>query len=371
MESDNITDHNFQVPRVDIIIISQNQQSHHDDSERVWEEQPSTGAQTTKKHQPRTKTTMLIDRFRPAVFLVAVWGAMVSDNGTASAFFRQRTILPTRVGRSSWLEFRGGDQELTLDEKVQQAMKKLGLQSPASTSTESSNNGECEGGVCPVPPPPSQQSAESTAPPPPPPASKGISEEDVVAAAKKLAEDMSVDESLAMAALSATSTTLDDDQKLFHEAEARAIIQQELDMIDTIPADSNDVQSLMSEGFDEFLSRRALAFAEGNIDDARAILLADQEDELEEERQQQEQLQKQQSEQKPKDIFPTVTVDSKIDPTQLGDNTASASMASSKQPSAPTPAKKEDVVFEATTAQIQKLVLESPVPVLLDIYADW
>ncbi|OEU21643.1 hypothetical protein FRACYDRAFT_287510, partial [Fragilariopsis cylindrus CCMP1102] len=37
----------------------------------------------------------------------------------------------------------------------------------------------------------------------------------------------------------------------------------------------------------------------------------------------------------------------------------------------PKPAKREDVIFEATTAQIQELVLESPVPVLLDIYADW
>jgi thioredoxin-like negative regulator of GroEL len=37
----------------------------------------------------------------------------------------------------------------------------------------------------------------------------------------------------------------------------------------------------------------------------------------------------------------------------------------------PTPALKEDVVFEATTAHLQELVFESPVPVLLDIYADW
>ena len=29
------------------------------------------------------------------------------------------------------------------------------------------------------------------------------------------------------------------------------------------------------------------------------------------------------------------------------------------------------MVFEATAAQVQELVLESPVPVLLDVYADW
>lgn len=37
----------------------------------------------------------------------------------------------------------------------------------------------------------------------------------------------------------------------------------------------------------------------------------------------------------------------------------------------PTPAKKEDCVFEVTSANFQKLVLESPVPVLVDVYADW
>jgi thioredoxin len=37
----------------------------------------------------------------------------------------------------------------------------------------------------------------------------------------------------------------------------------------------------------------------------------------------------------------------------------------------PPPAKKEDVVFEVTASNFQKLVLESPVPVLLDVYADW
>lgn len=31
----------------------------------------------------------------------------------------------------------------------------------------------------------------------------------------------------------------------------------------------------------------------------------------------------------------------------------------------------EDVVFEVTSSDFQKVVLESPVPVLLDIYADW
>lgn len=35
------------------------------------------------------------------------------------------------------------------------------------------------------------------------------------------------------------------------------------------------------------------------------------------------------------------------------------------------PAKKEDCVFEVNTSNLQKIVIESPVPVLLDLYADW
>lgn len=52
-----------------------------------------------------------------------------------------------------------------------------------------------------------------------------------------------------------------------------------------------------------------------------------------------------------------------------GTNTAKPSKGSSPAP--PTPAKKEDVVFDVTAANFQKIVLESPVPVLLDVYADW
>ena len=42
-----------------------------------------------------------------------------------------------------------------------------------------------------------------------------------------------------------------------------------------------------------------------------------------------------------------------------------------KDPKAPKPAKKEDCVFEGNAANFQQLVLESKVPVLVDIYADW
>lgn len=45
--------------------------------------------------------------------------------------------------------------------------------------------------------------------------------------------------------------------------------------------------------------------------------------------------------------------------------------AKSQDSKTPKPAKKEDVVFEVNSENFQKIVLESPVPVLLDIYADW
>lgn len=53
--------------------------------------------------------------------------------------------------------------------------------------------------------------------------------------------------------------------------------------------------------------------------------------------------------------------------------TRSSSSGSSKTKSEPkvTPAKKEDVVFEVTSDTFQKLVIESPVPVIVDVYADW
>ncbi|CAM9165860.1 unnamed protein product [Laminaria digitata] len=41
------------------------------------------------------------------------------------------------------------------------------------------------------------------------------------------------------------------------------------------------------------------------------------------------------------------------------------------EPPAPTPAKREDVVFDVTDKTMQKVVLESPVPVILDVYAKW
>ena len=115
-----------------------------------------------------------------------------------------------------------------------------------------------------------------------------------------------------------------------------------------------------------------MAFADNNIEDARAILLAEKLDEEEEERnaaaKQQENAPPQQEPQ-----MMTVTVDSNFDPASIGVKPPPSNLAptGSAPKGSPPPAKKEDVVFEATTAQIQELVIESPVPVLLDIHAEW
>ena len=50
---------------------------------------------------------------------------------------------------------------------------------------------------------------------------------------------------------------------------------------------------------------------------------------------------------------------------------SSSSSSTASADTKPKPARKEDCVFEATAANFQQLVLESKVPVLVDIYADW
>ena len=253
----------------------------------------------------------------------------------------------------------GADEELTLDEKVHAAMKKLGLEQPDDGSGDG-----CEGDICPMP-----AAATSDAEP------NRIREDELVKRAAEIAKSMNVDESLAMAALGATAVSDVNKERTYSETAARAMIQYELDMMETIPEDSEKVQQLVSEGHDAFLSRRALAFAEMNMEDARAILLADAEDEREAkeaEEAQQKKLQREEAAAPPTktEPFKTVSVDSNFDPTKIGVEGAAATPPPTPT-GAPKPAKKSDVVFEATSAQIQELVLESPVPVLLDVYADW
>lgn len=243
-------------------------------------------------------------------------------------------------------------EELSLDDKVKAAMKKLGLSPPDLEGEDDDEN--CKDGVC-VAPNVSSSTTEPVSSEPP---------QDPHALAAQIAKDLHVDESLAWAALGATMQEgAETTQRRYDEVAARDMIQQELVFIEKVSEEAQEVKQLVEEGHDLFLVRRALAFAEMNVDDARAILVADQQD-AQQEADDENQEPPKMPEVAASEPMKTVSINSDIDPTK-------PAAAPQPQQQAPKPAKKEDVVFEATASQVQKLVLESPVPVLVDVYADW
>ncbi|KAI2513952.1 thioredoxin [Fragilaria crotonensis] len=289
---------------------------------------------------------------------------------------------PSIWGTPHW-KVRGGEQATTalgddkpqsLDEKVRNAMRKLGLSAPAMPQEDEPEGEECEGGACPLP---TEEKVTTAA----------VEQESAFDMAVRIASDMGVNKDLAMAALGATGEISPGSDPKLNEDAARAMIQQELDIIQGVPDDNEDVQQLVSEGHEIFLARRALAFAEGNMQDARAILVADQMDAEEESRAEKEaqkaaeeadieaaaraKLRDEAAATKKAPMMKSVSVDANFDPTISGLGATSTKPQSPSGISPPKPAQKSEVVFEATTAQIQELVLESPVPVLLDCYAPW
>lgn len=306
----------------------------------------------------------------------------LAKSQSSSLFGLNEQVLQQRLLAT----LRGGDSEegevLTLDEKVRKAMSKLGLAAPSLPN--SAQETECEDGVCPVPDDSaSELSTARTTTTPRPPSSKTQEhlDIDVETLADKIADDMNVHPSLAMAALGATSTfeTANPSSRKYDEAMARSMITQELEMIASVAEDSLEVKELVAEGYDTFLSRRALAFSDGKIEDARAILVADQLDLEEEEREAAVAREKQQAAAAAEAKEPemkSISVDADFDPTSIATapppkSAAASATSGGNNPPIPKAARKEDVVFEATMAQIQELVIDSPVPVLLDIYADW
>jgi thioredoxin-like negative regulator of GroEL len=279
-------------------------------------------------------------------------------------FFRYR---PASTSRHAWSlgTCRGGASataEPTLDEKVQAAMKKLGISKDTSTTNTNSSvgsEGDCKDGVCRVPSNITEAATTTSASP-----------EDPYELADRFASEMQIPSSLAMAAIGATMTTsVDTGKPQINQEAALETLQYELDLIATISSDSPNVQALVQEGYDEFLSRRALALTGNVMEDAKAVLIADQLDEQEE----QQALRKDKADtfqiqetQQQKPAVKEVNID--FDPSALASPGPSPKASAQEVPK---PAAKEAVIFEATTAQIQKLVLESPVPVLLDVYADW
>lgn len=107
------------------------------------------------------------------------------------------------------------------------------------------------------------------------------------------------------------------------------------------------VQDMLQNGWDEVVARRAL-LSQWSVDQRKAM--------------------GQNSTMTPEQIAAIRPTLKYVEPEQTGSN---AGAAPGKQQSKPTPASQESCVFEVTSANFQKLVLESPVPVLVDVYADW
>jgi thioredoxin 1 len=278
-------------------------------------------------------------------------------------------------------KLRGGEQEInapeswnvkrekSLDEKVRDAMKKLGLGHELVGDTSD----QCEDGVCPLP-------TEE-------PVSITEQSELVYDMAKRIASEMGVNEDLALAALGATAEHTENGSRKMDESAAKSLIQNELELIGKIPVDCAEVQQLVSEGHEIFLARRALAFVDGDMDNARAILIADQMD-AEIEQQQREESSYPEAENDKMEMDPRLNVNEKksegistpvmksLKVESNFDPVSSAISETQDKPQLPfgnfnKKIEKKDVVFDITTDQIQEIVLNSPVPVLLDCYAPW
>lgn len=117
------------------------------------------------------------------------------------------------------------------------------------------------------------------------------------------------------------------------------------------------------------LCRRALAFTGNNVDNARAVLIADQEDEKEEAdrlaRAEERAIREHEASMK------SIRVDANFDPTQISTTGSDGAKFKSGQDTPSKHIRKEDVIFYANSSTLESLVLDSPVPVLLDVYADW
>lgn len=283
-------------------------------------------------------------------------------------------------------------QEQSLDDRVNAAMRRLGLGDDDPT-TEPSAVGVSSPDPSPPPPPhgaesdanseegaraPEQSDDDDATPgaadaPEIAAAPQPTTEEGFHLLAERISEEMSVPRAVATAAVFSSLSATEDDTRVDEDA-ARSMVQSELDAMAGVPEDCPEAVELVGEGFDAFLVRRSLAFAQMDVNVARAILAADREDE-EAELREAEEAAREEAALREEPEMKTVTVDYPEGFDPLAGAAASTAPPPAQQQAkpegAPTPAKKEDVIFEGTTEDLQRLVVESPVPVLLDVYADW
>jgi len=218
-------------------------------------------------------------------------------------------------------------------------------------------------------------------------------EESIETTIRRISNDMDVDETIVVAALGATREGVgvaNGGDGILNETAARAIIQNEIDAVASVPEDCDELITLTDEGHDSKLARRALAFADRSLPTARAILYADEEDareEAEEKAAAEAEAAAQlaavrrradtEARHAAEHQMERVEVAPGFDPTNpliktLPDPPTPPTPPEPKPaPAAPPRAETSTVVFSATSDTIESLVLESPVPVLLDVYADW
>lgn len=286
-------------------------------------------------------------------------------------------VEETTVASQSTSGDENHSEEEDFHSRVQRAMAKLGLETPAADDQNSGD--ECEGGVCSIPDKETSPVMDTVQEPG---EESKLTIDDIMTItkpdddatletkAKSIMERSDVSYNIAMAALVGNAGEVD---------RAVEYLQYEKDLISSIDEDSPEIRDLVGSGFSADESRRALALTEGDVDNARAILIAEAEDAAEEEKAQAN-FERQQEEAerahkateeammarmapKPKPT-PTVTIPSNFDPTALGNN-----QFASKPNAQPVP--KEDLIFDVSASNLFEKVIASPEPVLLDVFAVW
>jgi len=178
-------------------------------------------------------------------------------------------------------------------------------------------------------------------------------------------DDKSVTKNMVLAALAASGG---------NASLAREIIQYEVQLVGTgLTSKENQegLEILLAEGkYEKSRIQRALTLTDNDVPNARAILDAELEDEaIEAENYVDDNA-----------AMPTVNIPANFDPTALHPFMPTSSSLSSSTTektvrdfTSANAATDDDMllVVNATSDNIQRLVLESPVPVLLDVYANW
>jgi hypothetical protein len=188
-----------------------------------------------------------ITRNHMMIAVALLLGSVVPKCRSATPLWGRSVTVVPRYGREPLFTVvpRGGSsetvadasntetEEMSLDDKVQAAMKRLGIDPPVAqdehddNATEESesatavpSNVECKDGVCEI---------------------KEEQEENVMDLGNRIAKEMNVHVSLAMAALGATHSS-DTTSPEYNESAARVLIQQELDAMKSISEDCDEVR---------------------------------------------------------------------------------------------------------------------------------